>query len=97
MARSYAVGAHFEAFIDIQVKSGRYASASEVLREGLRLLEDRDQRRLSRHGTAYLPAPIAPASARRRQPVPQTGPDEVEDRLAHLESRWRQGTAGTAD
>ena len=40
---SFALGEHFSAFIDRQVKEGRYASASEVIREGLRLLEDRDQ------------------------------------------------------
>ena len=93
MARSYAVGAHFEAFIDLQVKSGRYASASEVLREGLRLLEDRDQRRLSRQGER----PAVPAQPRGNPKLAKADPNEVEDRLAHLESRWRQGSAGTAD
>src|ERR1700690_26794 len=31
-----------ERLVDEKVKSGRYASASEVIREGLRLLEDRE-------------------------------------------------------
>lgn len=94
MARSYAVGTHFEAFVDTQVKSGRYASASEVLREGLRLLEDRDQRRLSRH---HAERPALPAPARGNTRPVNADHDEVEDRLAHLESRWRQGAAGSAD
>jgi antitoxin ParD1/3/4 len=34
---SYAVGEHFEQFIKEQVQGGRYASASEVVRDGLRL------------------------------------------------------------
>lgn len=39
---SYAVGSHFEAFIRAQVTGGRFNNASEVVREGLRLLEERE-------------------------------------------------------
>lgn len=42
MPRSFALGDHFEEFIDTQVKSGRFNNASEVVRAGLRLLEDRE-------------------------------------------------------
>ncbi len=40
MPSSYVVGDHFEAFIKSQIQEGRYASASEVIRDGLRALED---------------------------------------------------------
>jgi len=45
MPSSYAVGIHFEQFIKDQVSGGRYASASEVVRDTLRLLEREEQRR----------------------------------------------------
>ena len=45
MPSSYAVGDHFEQFISQQVETGRYASASELVREALRLLETRERLR----------------------------------------------------
>jgi antitoxin ParD1/3/4 len=48
MARntSVSLGDHFTEFIDEQVASGRYATASDVLRAGLRLLEHEEARLL---------------------------------------------------
>lgn len=37
-----------EKFVQQKVKTGRYLSASEVIREALRLLEERDMQRLMR-------------------------------------------------
>ena len=45
MPSSYVVGSHFEQFIKDQISGGRYASASEVVRDALRLLEHEEQRR----------------------------------------------------
>lgn len=78
MPSSYVIGSHFEGFIQDQIKQGRYASASEVVRDGLRVLEDREKLRAAklealradiRHGAdsgSGIPAESAFAAARAR-------------------------------
>ncbi|WP_028222683.1 type II toxin-antitoxin system ParD family antitoxin [Paraburkholderia oxyphila] len=39
---SISLGDHFAEFVDAQVLSGRYGSASDVVRAGLRLLESHE-------------------------------------------------------
>jgi antitoxin ParD1/3/4 len=45
MASSYSIGKHFENLIESLIESGRYSTASEIMREGLRLIEEREERR----------------------------------------------------
>jgi antitoxin ParD1/3/4 len=39
-----SIGPRWEGFVENVVKEGRYGSASEVVREGLRLVEEREAR-----------------------------------------------------
>jgi antitoxin ParD1/3/4 len=41
-AMNVSVGERWQEFVDEIVRSGRYGSASEVVREGLRLVEERE-------------------------------------------------------
>lgn len=42
--KSYSLGEHYEDFITRQLSEGRFNNASEVVRAGLRLLEDYETR-----------------------------------------------------
>jgi antitoxin ParD1/3/4 len=60
---SITLGDHFSAFVHGQVEAGRFGSASEVVRAGLRLLEE------SEAATAELRAQLL-AGAESGDPVP---------------------------
>lgn len=75
---SVALGDHFTAFAAQQVASGRYGSISEVIRAGLRLLEEEQQkfealREAIREGL-------------------ESGPPEPFDFRAWIEERYSKGS-----
>ncbi len=39
---SFSLGEHFNSFVEEQLRRGRYSSASDVVRAGLRLLEEQE-------------------------------------------------------
>jgi antitoxin ParD1/3/4 len=75
-----SIGDRWEEFVERAVKSGRYNSASEVVREGLRLVEEREAKLQALRQT--LDASIAEGGA--------AGDDEV---AAELEAKTEQLSA----
>jgi len=83
MAISADLGAQLEAFVTDLVASGRYNSKSEVLREGVRLIQEREARLLALD--AAIARGLADAEAGRITPV-----GAVFDRLeARLKAKVR--------
>jgi antitoxin ParD1/3/4 len=76
---SISLGNHFEKFVQDQISGGRYQNASEVVRAGLRLLEDVEMSRQER--ISVLKAEI---DAAWDDPAPSRPADEVFDRLETL-------------
>jgi antitoxin ParD1/3/4 len=58
---SVSLGPHFARFIGERVKEGRYGNASEVVRAGLRLLED-EETKLEALRTALLEGEKTPVA-----------------------------------
>lgn len=87
MPTSVALGPHFEKFIHDQIRSGRYNNASEVVRAGLRLLEDQNAH--ARMQQEELRAAIAAGMA--------SGPGKSADAVfSRLESKYRKQAAKRA-
>lgn len=75
MPTSVALSSHFEAFVRDQVDSGRYNNVSEVVRAGLRLLEDEEKLREMK--LAQLRGAIAAGL----ESGPERGAEQVFERL----------------
>jgi antitoxin ParD1/3/4 len=84
MPTSYALGGYFEKLIDSLIASGRFNSKSEVIREGLRLLDEREKRRKA----------MAAEIRRLLREGKESGPGvRLEDAMAEIKSRARRRAA----
>jgi antitoxin ParD1/3/4 len=79
MPISADLGAKLESYVDELVASGRYNSKSEVIREGLRLLEERETRLKALQ--SEIAKGTADSDAGRTRPA--------EDVLAEMEQKYR--------
>ena len=68
-----SIGKRWELFVEEQVKQGRYTSQSEVVREGLRLVEERE-------------AKLAELRAVINASIERGGSHSIEEVEAHLDS-----------
>ncbi|MEA3536304.1 type II toxin-antitoxin system ParD family antitoxin [Rhizobium sp. CC-YZS058] len=80
MAQSAQLGEHLENYVESLVSTGRFRSRDEVLREGVRLLEEREKRLITLD--AAIERGIADMDSGRSSPVA-----EVEDRLVEKYGR----------
>jgi len=81
MPSSYVIGEHFEQFIKAQLQQGRYASASEVIRDGLRALEDREKLRALK---------LEALRAEIEQAINSGGGRPVQEVVGELQARYQQ-------
>jgi antitoxin ParD1/3/4 len=89
MATSYSIGKHFEQFIEGLIASGRYSTASEIIRDGLRLIEEREQSREAK--LEWLRAAIQEGLD---SPVEEVDIDEL---IEDVKRRGRQRLAAEKD
>ncbi len=74
MGTSVSLGEHFEGFVKGLLESGRYNNASEVVRDGLRMIEARERRLMTLDKA--LERGLADEAAGRVKPI-----EEVAERL----------------
>ena len=79
MTRNIALSPQLDKFIQNKIESGRYQSASEVVREGLRLLEEREQDRKAALADVRKKIAVGYAQIRKGDTV---DPDEVLVKIA---------------
>ena len=84
------LGPHFDRFVQEKLTEGRYQNASEVVRAGLRLLEDAEATNLERRAAISAELAERANDGRPTQPAARV----CEDRRAHHQSQVKADTHG---
>ena len=79
-SRNISLTDHHDTLIDTKVQSGEYANASEVVREGLRLIEERDRELAARVEGISTRVAVGLEQAERGEIVEGTA-DEIRERV----------------
>jgi antitoxin ParD1/3/4 len=89
---SISLGEHFEQFVQQKIAQGRYQNSSEVVRAGLRLLEDYED--LAEERKRQLKAKI---DAAWNDPRPSRPANEVFKRIEALHARTKKARPHAKD
>jgi antitoxin ParD1/3/4 len=84
------LGPHFDRFVQEKLTEGRYQNASEVVRAGLRLLEDAEATNLERRAAIRAELAERANDSRPTQPAARV----FEDLRAHHQSQVKADTHG---
>ncbi len=84
------LGPHFDRFVQEKLTEGRYQNASEVVRAGLRLLEDAEAANLERRAAIRAELAERTNDGRPTQPAARV----FEDLRAHHQSQVKADTHG---
>ncbi len=84
------LGPHFDRFVQEKLAEGRYQNASEVVRAGLRLLEDAEATNLERRAAMRAELAERANDGRPTQPAARV----FEDLHAHHQSQVKADTHG---
>jgi antitoxin ParD1/3/4 len=84
------LGPHFDRFVQEKLTEGRYQNASEVVRAGLRLLEDAEATNLERRAAISAELAERANDGRPTQPAARV----FEDLRAHHQSQVKADTHG---
>jgi antitoxin ParD1/3/4 len=84
------LGPHFDRFVQEKLTEGRYQNASEVVRAGLRLLEDAEATNLERRAAIRAELAERASDGRPTQPAARV----FEELRAHHQSQVKADTHG---
>jgi len=79
-SRNISLTDHHDALIEAKVQAGEYANASEVVREGLRLIQERDQEMAARVDAIRSRVAVGLEQARRGE-FAEGSVDEIRSRI----------------
>ena len=83
-SRNVNLTEHFDRFIETGITSGRFSNASEVVREGLRLLEQREREDLAKLEWLRAAAIEGFASIDRGEGAPFVSMDDLEEYIHRI-------------
>ena len=86
---------HFDSFIEVGISSGRFSNASEVVREGLRLLEQREAEDRAKLEWLRSTTQEAFAALDRGEGIQLSSADDIDALVNNVKSELRTARSAT--